>query len=64
MEKTFEEWLKEIEVFSSRAERLYEDFPEVKPSEVAEWRERLAAEFGFGSGKWVAQNLLKESKND
>lgn len=27
---TFKEWLIERENFSSRAERLYEDFPEVK----------------------------------
>ena len=43
---TFEEWLKEVEVFSSRAERLYEDFPEVK--DLAKLRVWLKAAWKAG----------------
>lgn len=40
LEPGFYEWLNEVENFSTRAERLYEDFPEVKNlKRLREWME-------------------------
>lgn len=37
---TFDEWLDEIEIFASRLERLYGDFPEVDDKEkLLKWLE-------------------------
>lgn len=37
---TFDEWLDEIEIFASRSERLYGDFPEVEDKEkLLKWLE-------------------------
>ena len=45
------EWLNEIEVFSLRRERLYEDFPEVKDKEkLLKWLE-AAYNVGFEDGR-------------
>ena len=46
-----DEWLDEIEVFSLRRERLYEDFPEVKDKEkLLKWLE-AAYNVGFEDGR-------------
>jgi hypothetical protein len=42
----FYDWLNEMENFSSRAERLYEDFPEVKNLKLL--RKWLQAAFNVG----------------
>lgn len=44
---TFTEWLQEREGFTSRAERLYEDFPEVK--DLEKLRRWLKAAYLVGS---------------
>ena len=45
------EWLDEIEVFSLRRERLYEDFPEVKDKEkLLKWLE-AAYNVGYEDGR-------------
>ena len=43
---TFDEWLNEIENFSSRSERLYDDFLEVK--DLAKLRKWLEAAYDVG----------------
>ena len=51
---TFEEWLGEIENFSSRSERLYEDFLEVK--DLAKLRMWLEAAYEVGRKELEAEN--------
>lgn len=48
---TFDEWLGEIENFSSRSERLYEDFLEVKDlAKLRMWLE-AAYKIGYTTGR-------------
>ena len=48
---TFDEWLDEIEIFSSRRERLYGDFPEVEDKEkLLKWLE-AAYSVGYDRAK-------------
>jgi hypothetical protein len=48
---TFDEWLDEIEVFASRLERLYGDFPEVEDREkLLKWLE-AAYNVGYDRAK-------------
>jgi hypothetical protein len=57
-EEAYNKWLHEIEGFSSRSERLYEDFPEVKNlKRLRGWLEAAFLE-GYKSGA----NSMKQPK--
>ena len=55
---TFDEWLSEQEGFACRAERLYDDFPEVK--DLEKLRKWLEAAYKIGVNS-LASSLVEDN---
>jgi len=69
MIRTFEEWLNEIEVFSLRMERVYDNLVVNPKDGVDNWKhikEWLNAAFdaGYKAGELNKQTLIQDLKNE
>ena len=69
MIRTFEEWMNEIEGFSLRMERVYDDLVKNPKDTVDNWHEiktwlKSAFDAGYGAGEINKEFLIQDLKNE
>jgi len=69
MIRTFNEWLEEVEGFSLRMERVYDDLVKNPKDTVDNWNEiktwlKSAFDAGYGAGEINKEFLIQDLKNE